>query len=168
MRKLALFILLLFTGILFNSSPTQGHAGVVSTSPAQNEVLNAMPAEIKIVFSEDLLTIAGEEVNTISLTAFDGPPVEISEITVAGTQITAVVPAGEYAAGVYEVVYRIVSADGHKVSDSFTFSLNAPVLISEVIVEEGDGVIPAPIAGAIAIVVTLGGYLALRANKRKS
>lgn len=168
MRKLALFIFLLFTGILIYTFPAQGHAGVVSTFPVQDEVLNVMPEQIKIVFSEELLTIDNQEVNTISLTAFDGPPVEMSEIAVTGTQITAVVPAGEYAAGVYEVVYRIVSADGHKVSDSFTFSLNAPALIAEPIIEEGDGVIPAPIAVAIAIVVTLGGYLALRANKRRS
>jgi hypothetical protein len=82
--------------------------------------------------------------------------------------LTATVPEGEYASGVYEVFYRIVSADGHKVSDSFTFSLNAPALIAEPVIDEGDGVIPAPIALAIAIVVLLGGYLAFRASKGKS
>lgn len=163
-----ILISLISLAVLLVPVNANAHAGVVSTSPSQDQVLNEMPSEISITFSEELLTIAGQAVNTLSLTAFDGPPVEISEITVSGTQISAVVPAGEYAPGVYEVVYRIVSADGHKVSDSFTFSLNAPALIAEPVLEKGDGVIPAPIAASIAIVLALGGYLALRASKRRS
>jgi methionine-rich copper-binding protein CopC len=163
-----ILISLISLAVLLVPVNANAHAGVVSTSPSQDQVLNEMPSEISITFSEELLTIAGQAVNTLSLTAFDGPPVEISEITVSGTQISAVVPAGEYASGVYEVVYRIVSADGHKVSDSFTFSLNAPALIAEPVLEKGDGVIPAPIAASIAIVIALGGYLALRASKRRS
>ena len=163
-----ILISLISLAVLLVPVNANAHAGVVSTSPSQDQVLNEMPSEISITISEELLTIAGQAVNTLSLTAFDGPPVEISEITVSGTQISAVVPAGEYASGVYEVVYRIVSADGHKVSDSFTFSLNAPALIAEPVLEKGDGVIPAPIAASIAIVIALGGYLALRASKRRS
>ena len=168
MNKRLSFLLVAFLTIFSNPSPTFAHAGVVSTSPAQDEVMNVMPGEISITFSEELLTIAGQEVNTISLNAFDGPQVEIGDIKVSGATLSATIPQGEYAAGVYEVVYRIVSADGHKVSDSFTFSLNAPALIAEPIVEEGDGVIPAPIVASIAIVLALGGYLALRASKGKS
>lgn len=167
-KRLSFLFLALLSIAAISPAAALAHAGVVGTSPTQDQVLNEMPSEISITFSEELLTIAGQEVNTLSLTAFDGPPVEISEITVFGTQISAVVPAGDYAPGVYEVFYRIVSADGHKVSDSFTFSLNAPALISEPVSEKGDGVIPAPIAIAIAIVLALGGYLALRASKRKS
>ena len=143
------------------------HAGVVGTSPVQAQVLTSMPGEISITFSEELLTIEGEEVNTISLSAFDGPPVELGEIKISGTTLSATLLPGEYGSGVYEVFYRIVSADGHKVSDSFTFSVNAPALISEPVIENGNGVIPTPIAVAIAIVLALGGYLALRASKRK-
>ena len=144
------------------------HAGAVSTSPAQDEVVTVMPAEIKVVFSEELMTIADKEINTISLTHFDGPPVEISDVKVTGTTLSATVPSGDYEPGVYEVNYRIVSADGHQVSDSFTFSLNAPVTTAEPNVDgDGDGVLPLPIVGAIAIVVILGGYVALRARNRK-
>jgi len=144
------------------------HAGVVATSPTQDQVVNSMPSTISITFSEELLTIANQEVNTLSLTAFDGPPVELSEVTISGSSLSARIPSGEYAPGIYEVVYRIVSADGHKVSDSFTFALNVPAPVAELDDgESGNGVIPAPIAGAIAIVVALGGYLALRASKRK-
>ena len=168
-KRLSFLFLALLSIAVISPTVAFAHAGVVATSPTQDQVLNEMPSSISITFSEELLTIDNQEVNTLSLTAFDGPPVEITDLTVSGTQLSAVIPAGEYASGVYEVVYRIVSADGHKVSDSFTFSLNVPALISEpVISDEGDGVIPPPIAIAIAIVVALGGYLALRASKRKS
>ena len=161
-------ISLISLAILFLPVSANAHAGVVSTSPAQDEVLNVMPSEISITFSEELLTISGQEVNTISLSLFDGPQVEIGDIKVSGATLSATIPEGEYDSGVYEVFYRVVSADGHKVSDSFTFSLNAPALISEPVVEKGDGVIPAPIVASIAIVLALGGYLALRASKDKS
>lgn len=161
-------ISLISLAILFLPVSANAHAGVVSTSPAQDEVLNVMPSEISITFSEELLMIAGQEVNTISLSLFDGPQVEIGDIKVSGTTLSATIPEGEYDSGVYEVFYRIVSADGHKVSDLFTFSLNAPALISEPVVEKGDGVIPAPIVASIAVLLALGGYLALRASKGKS
>lgn len=168
MRKFALLALFLFIGNLLLPNSAQAHAGVVSTFPSQDEVATVMPAEIKVVFSEELMTITDKEINTISLTHFDGPPVEITDVKVTGTTLSATVPSGDYEPGVYEVNYRIVSADGHQVSDSFTFSLNAPVTTSaKSVAEEGDGVLPLPIVGAIAIVVILGGYLALRARNRK-
>ena len=147
---------------------SSAHAGVVSTYPVQDEVVTVMPTEVKVVFSEELMTITDKEINTISLTRFDGPPVEITDVKVSGTTLSASVPAGDYESGIYEVTYRIVSADGHKVSDSFTFSLNAPVTTAAPNVEDdGDGVLPLPIVGAIAIVVILGGYFALRARNSK-
>ena len=126
-----------------------------------------MPSEISIQFSEDLLTITDKEVNTISLTHFDGPPVEVTDVKVNGATLSATVPAGEYESGVYEVVYKIVSADGHKVIDSFTFSLNTPTLYTAPAEEpEGDGVLPLPIVLALAVLAALGGFFALRARRK--
>jgi methionine-rich copper-binding protein CopC len=168
MRKFALLVLFLFIGNLLLPNSAEAHAGVVSTFPSQDEVVTVMPTEIKIVFSEELMTITDKEINTISLIHFDGPPVEINDVRVSGATLSANVPSGDYESGIYKVRYRIVSADGHKVSDSFTFSLNAPVTTAALNVEaDGDGVLPLPIVGAIAIVVILGGYLALRARNRK-
>lgn len=169
MKKCFVFIYAVLLSMVLFPAAGFAHAGVVSTFPVQDEVVTMMPMEIKVVFSEELMTITDKEINTISLTHFDGPPVEITDVKVSGTTLSAAIPAGVYESGIYEVTYRIVSADGHKVSDSFTFSLNTPVTTSVPYVEdEGDGVLPLPIVGAIAIVVILGGYLALRARNRKS
>ena len=145
------------------------HAGVVSTIPERAQELTAMPSEISVTFSEDLLLIDGQDVNTISLTLFAGEPLDITDMKVDGATISAKIPEGAYQSGIYEVNYKVVSADGHKVSDSYTFSLNAPTLYAaEGAAEENEsGVIPLPIVGAIVIVVILGGFFALRARNRK-
>jgi hypothetical protein len=125
-----------------------------------------MVREISIQFSEELLTISDKEVNTISLTEFDGPPIALENARVEGEYLKADIPVGDYSPGTYEVNYRIVSADGHQVSDSFTFSLNAPAIAKAPPASEGgDGVLPAPILAAIAILILLGGFFALGSRK---
>ena len=164
MKKLLSISVIALVGLILLPASASAHAGVITTVPSQDQVLTAMPQEISMTFSEDLLTIDGKEVNTISLNHFDGPPVEIGEVRVQGATISASIPESEYESGVYEVTYSIVSADGHKVTDSYTFSLNAPTLyVAPAAKEPSRGVIPAPIVGAIIVVVVIGGfYLFLR------
>jgi len=172
MRKalLALTFTLLSITATIGSAPNTAfaHAGVVSTFPAQDQVLDAMPTYVEVTFSEDLLTIGNKEVNSLSLTHFYGPPVQLRELLVKGNSISAKIADGEYEAGSYELFYTIVSADGHKVTDSLTFSVNAPLVTSSpYLPEKNDGVLPLPIVGAIALVIVLGGFFALRARSRK-
>jgi methionine-rich copper-binding protein CopC len=165
MRK-SLTALFALVTLLLSPAAAFAHAGVVATAPVQDQVLMSMAREISIQFSEDLLTIENQDVNTISLTELDGPAIELENITVDGAFLKAEIPIGDYAPGTYEVNYRIVSADGHKVSDSFTFSLNAPAVTATAApVDEGDGVIPLPIVAAIAIIVLAGGFLLFRSRK---
>jgi methionine-rich copper-binding protein CopC len=143
------------------------HAGVVSTFPTQDQVLDVMPLDIQVEFSEELLTLEGKSVNTLLLTNFDGPAVEISDPVIKGNTISATIPDGDYQAGVYEVVYKIVSADGHQVSDSFTFSVNTPMTTSAPYQPaKNDGVLPPPIVAAVVILTLLAGLYIFRARKR--
>jgi copper transport protein len=161
-------LIALFALVTLLLSPTAAfaHAGVVATVPVQDQVLMSMAREMSIQFSEDLLTIDNQEVNTISLTELDGPAIELENVTVDGQYLKAEIPIGDYTPGTYEVSYRIVSADGHKVSDSFTFALNTPaVTATEAPVDESNGVIPLPIVFAIAILILAGGFLLFRARK---
>jgi methionine-rich copper-binding protein CopC len=152
--------------IFLSPIAANAHAGVVATSPAQDQVLMSMAREISIQFSEELLTISNQDVNTLSLTEFDGPPIELENIVVEGEFLKAEIPVGDYTPGTYEVSYRIVSADGHKVSDSFTFALNAPAVTAAPLdVPEGVGVIALPIVAAIVILLLAGGFLIFRRRK---
>ncbi len=160
LRLLGIFALLLVP------VGANAHAGVVAVTPAQDQVLMSMASEISIQFSEELLTISNEDVNTLSLTELDGPPIELGNIRVEGEYLKADIPTGDYAPGTYEVTYRIVSADGHKLSDSFTFALNAPALTATPApTKEGDGVIPLPIVAAIVILALVGGFFIFHARK---
>ena len=152
--------------IFLSPTAANAHAGVVATSPVQDQVLTSMAREISIQFSEELLTLSNQDVNTLTLTEFDGPPIELENIVVDGEFLKAEIPVGDYALGTYEVTYRIVSADGHNVSDSFTFGLNAPaVTAAPAPADEGDGVIPLPIVAAIVILTLAGGFLVFRSRK---
>lgn len=153
-------------GLMLVPVSANAHAGVVSTFPAQDQVFDVMPLDIQVKFSEELLTIEGKSVNTLTLATLDGTPIEISEPTVKGNEVTATIPEIEYEAGTYEVTYTVVSADGHKVSDSFTFAVNAPVTTSAPYVAvKGDGVLPLPIVAAIVIITLLAGLFLFRARK---
>ncbi len=160
LRLLGIFALLLLP------VGANAHAGVVAVAPAQGQEWRSMASEISIQFSEELLTISNEDVNTLSLTELDGPPIELENIRVEGEYLKAAIPSGDYAPGTYEVTYRIVSADGHKLSDSFTFALNAPaVTAAPVTTDEGDGVIPLPIVVAVVILALAGGFLIFRSRR---
>ena len=167
--KRTVISLISLTILLVPVNAALAHAGLVSSTPAANSEVNVMPSEISVTFTEELMTIGGKEVNSISLNLMDGAEVTLTDVKVDGAVLSATVPAGEYESGIYEVFYKIVSADGHKLSDSFSFSLNGPTLYTtaEPVADQGDGVLPVPIVVAIALVIALGGFFALRARNRK-
>jgi methionine-rich copper-binding protein CopC len=165
MRKIVLAVI----ALMLVPVSANAHAGLVSATPAANSEVNVMPLSIALTFTEDLLTIGDKEVNTISLTNPEGDQISLGDIAVAGPLLTAAIPEAEYPSGAYTVEYKIVSADGHQLSDSYSFSLNGPTLYTAPApaAEDGDGVLPLPIVGAIAIVILLGGFYALRARNRR-
>jgi methionine-rich copper-binding protein CopC len=142
------------------------HAGLVSANPEANKEITVMPQEITLTFTEDLMVLGEADVNSISMNLLDGAEVPLADIKVNGPTLSATVPEGNYESGTYEVFYKIVSADGHKLSDSYAFSLNAPtLLIAPAPAEASHGVIPLPIVGAIALVIALAGLFIYRSRK---
>jgi hypothetical protein len=161
-------ILILIAAILLVPVNANAHAGVVTSNPAQNSEVTEMPAEISLTFTEDLLVLGDKSVNSLSLNLMDGAEVALTDIKVDGAVLSAKVSPGEYEAGTYEIFYKIVSADGHKLSDSFSFSLNAPTpLIAPTPQKDNHGTLPLPIVGAIALVIVIGGIYAFRARNNK-
>jgi methionine-rich copper-binding protein CopC len=155
-----------FFALVVAPATASAHAGLVSANPVANKEITVMPEEITLTFTEDLMVLGEADVNTISMNLLDGAEVPLTDVTVAGATLSAKVPAGEYESGTYEVFYKIVSADGHKLSDSYAFSLNAPtLLISPAPAKQSHGVIPLPIVGAIALVIALAGLFIYRSRK---
>jgi methionine-rich copper-binding protein CopC len=169
MKKFAV----LLAALLMVPVYANAHAGVVATTPSQDQVVTTMPTEISVTFSEELLEISDKEVNTLTVADPDGALIENLNPRVEGPTLIATLPAadnesGEYPSGLYTVNYRVVSADGHEVTDSYTFSLNAPMLLAteSPANQGGDGVIPLPILISILTLLVAGGILLIRLRKR--
>ena len=164
--RLALFALLSISVInIFSATTAVAHSGVVSSNPSAGQVLTEIPDEISVTFSEELLAIEGKAVNTLTLTAQNGSEVPLAQIRVEGNLIRASVLSGDFPAGLYEMKYRVVSADGHEVSDLITFSIDTPIGI-DVTPQSEPFVLPLPIVLAIALLIIVGGFFALERRRR--
>lgn len=114
-------LLLAAASALLAAAPASAHEELVSTSPADGAVLDAVPAEVTLTFGEEVESLGAAVVVTDSSGARigDGAPV------VDGVTVTqALLP--DAAAGAVTVAYRIVSGDGHPVSGTVAFTLELP------------------------------------------
>jgi len=162
MRKTTPLAFFLFITLFINPTAAVAHAGVISSNPTEGQVLTEMPKEISITFSDELLVVADKEINTLKLNHSDGTSVPLQDATVTGNVLSAGVIAGDYQPGLYQITYRIISADGHEVSDLITFSFNAPqgVVVTYEAIEVGTSrAIPLPIALAFALVIAIAGFV---------
>lgn len=96
------------------------HADYVSTSPEDGAVLEQSPTEVSVEFDSGLLDAGAAFV----VTAADGTVVSIEPAVVGRRSLSVPLPPN-LAAGEYQAAFRVVSEDGHTVTDSFTFTVVA-------------------------------------------
>lgn len=115
-----LLCLALFATVAHAATSLLLHATLLRSTPAANGHLTTPPETIRLVFSEQVVP----ELSQITLVRPDGSSVLLKVAndphdvhTLVGT-----VPGGS-TNGLYKVAWRILSADGHPVGGSFTFSL---------------------------------------------
>ena len=165
MKPIRVLLLLLFSMTLFASQsvPAQAHSALESSNPAQGQVVETLPSEIALTFNEELISIEGESVNTLTLKSFDGASYELLPPTIVGAVLSAQVAGGDYPAGDYVLSYRAVSADGHPITGEVTFSTNSPTTVEfEVAAPVTTSYIPEPVESSTnALVYILGGLLLL-------
>jgi copper transport protein len=106
--------------LLVGASPASAHASLIGTDPAEGEVLAKTPDVVTFTFDERV------SLSDQSIRVFDaqGEPVS-AEATSEDTVVSADLP-DELDDGTYVVTYRVVSADGHPIAGSLTFSIGAP------------------------------------------
>jgi copper transport protein len=103
-----------------SAAPASAHATLLSSDPAEGEVVAEAPDVVTFTFSETV------SLTDDSIQAFDAAG-ESVEASASGEDeiVTADLPE-DLANGTYVVAWRVVSADGHPVSGSLTFSIGAP------------------------------------------
>ncbi|WKT89589.1 copper resistance protein CopC [Microbacterium maritypicum] len=118
----AAFLVLLSVGATAN--PASAHDNLVASSPASGEQLALPPEQVTLQFSASIFTDGAEVVlnDSAGKNWIEGP------LTINGPEVTANIAPG-MPAGSYEVIWKVVSADGHPISEAIPFSVleGAPV-----------------------------------------
>ena len=102
------------------ASPAFAHDELIGSSPAAGSEVDALPAEITLTFSGVLIDGAGT--TQIVVTDASGADITGGDPVLDGTKVTQPLAASA-APGLVTVVWRVVSSDGHPVSDQFTFTV---------------------------------------------
>ncbi|ABK05906.1 copper resistance protein CopC (plasmid) [Arthrobacter sp. FB24] len=114
----ALTTALAFTAFL-GAGPAQAHDSVASTSPAEGQTLTTNPGKVTITLTKPPTTgIAGA--NIIKVTAPDGHIVSTGDITVEGATLSTAADIDH--PGKHTVDWRAVSADGHPIEGTLSFT----------------------------------------------
>ena len=114
--------LLLAAGGLLVASPASAHDELVSTDPAADTSLEALPAQLTLTFSGELATDPGA--TELQVTDASGAVLSDGDSVVEGTVVTQ--PLSGAASGLVTVLWKVVSSDGHPISGDFAFTVTAP------------------------------------------
>ncbi len=101
------------------SSPAGAHSDLVGSTPTSGAVLSAAPESVELVFAAGVQPQGG----AIQVTGPDGGRLDIPDTFAASGNKASVSVGDPRATGAYKVTYRIVSADGHAIGDSFSYRL---------------------------------------------
>ncbi len=115
-------ILGLLLGVLSSlimATGADAHAALKSISPKDGASMDTVPTEVVLTFNEPISTSFA----TVTVTGANGA-VSAGKTVVDGVTVTQPL-APDLANGRYTVTYRVVSEDGHPVSDKTTFTVAA-------------------------------------------
>ncbi|ROP44756.1 copper resistance CopC family protein [Pseudokineococcus lusitanus] len=110
----------LSAGLLLVGAPgAAAHDRLVSSTPAADETLDAVPAEVVLTFSAEV-----QELGTVAELHEGGDAVVAADASrVDGRDVVLDLP-DDLPAGAYDVVYRVTSSDGHPISGEIPFTLD--------------------------------------------
>lgn len=108
------------------------HAGLESSNPSPSAVLEESPPGIDLSFSEPVQALA----DSIRLFDADRRPVELPEAETTN-DVTVHIGVPHLSDGLYLVVWRVLSADGHVARGAFTFQVGttSPVVDAQALLE---------------------------------
>jgi methionine-rich copper-binding protein CopC len=114
--------------VLFAPLSASAHDSLLSSSPEADGTVDTLPAELTLTFSNKL--IDGEGATEVVVTDAAGVSVSDGPAALNGAIVTQpLTAAGD--AGLYHVVWKIVSSDGHPTSGEFSFTVATSTLPAE-------------------------------------
>lgn len=129
MRRIYLLIALVTLAMFSHPTPAFAHANLLRSNPAANASLEQAPSEIRLWFSEAL----EGSFSRFTLRDSQGAVIHTPASQVDAhdtTQLWMELSATTLAEGVYTVVWRVLSVDGHSTEGSFSFGVGVLVPIN--------------------------------------
>lgn len=102
---------------LMSASPALAHDQLIGSNPKNGAQLDKQPEWIELEFSGNI-----QDVGTEIQVNHNGKDVSAGEIAVEGRKVTSALP-DDLEPGDYEIVWRVVSEDGHPISGTVKFTL---------------------------------------------
>lgn len=112
---------LLALAIMAPALPASAHSALISSNPSSDAQLDALPATIELQYNDNISDLGP----TLLLRSNDETLAEL-EPTIKGQVMSAPAPTMDLGAGTYQLVWRVVSADGHPISGSIGFTIGDP------------------------------------------
>lgn len=112
-------LLLAAATVWASASPAAAHDELVSSDPAADATLEVLPDTLTLTFSGELL--GGGDANEVQVTDAAGTNLGDGPAVVDGTTLTQ--PLTGDAGGSIQVLWRVVSSDGHPISGEFAFTV---------------------------------------------
>lgn len=108
--------------VLWVATPAFAHDELVGTDPASGAAVDALPAQLTLTFSGEL--IAQEGATAVEVTDAAGASLADGAPVIQANVVTQTL-TGE-ASGAIRVLWKVVSSDGHPISGEYSFTVNAP------------------------------------------
>lgn len=102
---------------LMSASPALAHDQLIGSNPKNGAQLDKQPEWLELEFSGNI-----QEVGTEIQVNHNGKDVSAGEIAVEGRKVTSALP-DDLEPGDYEIVWRVVSSDGHPISGTVKFTI---------------------------------------------
>jgi methionine-rich copper-binding protein CopC len=118
-RLFAASILALVTSVTLTALPASSHEQLVDQEPKSGQVLEAGISEVRLSFSDDLISLDNSAGSEIVILDSNQNPVNNGCAVIDAR--TAIARADIDTPGTYQVGWRVVSGDGHPISGSFSF-----------------------------------------------
>ena len=99
--------------------PAAAHDEVLSTSPEQNAVLETAPEKIELSYSGEIMDIGHQ----VLVTGPEGQSVTEGPLERDGSQVVQPLAETGSEEGTYQVVWRVVSSDGHPIEGTYTYQV---------------------------------------------
>jgi copper transport protein len=118
-RRLLLVLALL--GLLVLPAGASAHAVLLKVVPAAGAVVDKAPTEVRLTFSEEINRVGAR----VRVVGPDGKAYAQGKPTVRGKVLTQPV-SPDLPEGTTTIVWRVISADGHHISETTIFSVDQP------------------------------------------